>query len=138
MHIAWLDACNGCVLRTTDTEVGWYGQREASFTKPYEWYLRRLIANILKVALELEEDVHAGELYIDGVGVERERAGRGSSERVAAAALWVQLGERLYIAMREKYSLKNMTRRPGAVSDCFVASCSRDERSFKMPKLVHR
>lgn len=68
----------------------------------------------LEVAWEVEEDVHATELDNDGVGTEKRDAVCGNSERVATMALWVLSAEKLYLAKREKYFLKNVPKRTGA------------------------
>lgn len=68
----------------------------------------------------------------DGMADDKRRALCGYLERIAAMALWIRLAEKLYMAVRKKYFLRNMTRRTWAVFDCFVASFSLDERSSEI------
>lgn len=78
--------------------------------------------------------MHAAEFDTDGMGNEEERAVCVESERVVTVAMWVPSAERLYLAVREENFSESMTRRLGAVLDCFQASCSADEWSLGMLK----
>lgn len=80
------------------------------------------------------KDVHAAKLGIDAEGDEKRRAVCASSKRIATVALGVPSAERSCLAMREKFFMKNMTRRLGAVSDCFVLSCRADKRCIEILK----
>lgn len=78
--------------------------------------------------------VHAVEFDIDGLVDGEGRVVCGSSEGIVNVALCIPFAEKVYLAVRRKYFSENMPRRPGAVLDCILASCSPDERSIEMQK----
>lgn len=59
---------------------------------------------------------------------------RKNSDKIAIVALCVPSAKKPYLAVQKEYILKNRTRSLGAVFDCSAASCSLDERAFKMLK----
>lgn len=69
------------------------------------------------------KNVQAAELDSNGTGDGEERTVGGGAERIATVAPWVACAEKLYLALRKKYSLENVIRRLGAVLDCYVACC---------------
>lgn len=109
-------------------------QRQILVTTLYGRYLRRTGPGILNTAWQVVKNVHAGKLDNDGLGGGNGRAMYGKLERTATVALWIPSAEKLYLAVRDKYPLKNMTRRPRVVLNCLVACCRSDDGMFEMLK----
>lgn len=80
------------------------------------------------------KDVHAAEFDIVGKENEERRAVCESSEGLPTVALWVPCAKKLYSAVRKKYIAESMTKRLGAVLDCYVACRQPDERMFEFLK----
>lgn len=79
-------------------------------------------------------DVHAAKFGDGGMGNGEERAMFGRSERTATVALRIPSAEKFYLAVREEFSIQNMTRRLKAILTYLVASCSPNERLSEVLK----
>lgn len=71
-------------MTNTDTRIGRDGRRQTLFSALYGRYLRRAVADILKVAWKAVKNVHAAKFDIDGMGDEEGKAVGWNSERIMA------------------------------------------------------
>lgn len=131
MHLARLDAWVACVVKSMNADAGRGGQRQMVFSTLYAEYLPRAVDCILKTAWETVKAEHGGEFENNGVRGEEEREVTGNSERRATIAMWVPSTQKLHLAVKETYFMRNMTRHLGAVLDCYIASCRPEDSMFE-------